>query len=431
MKRLLQLIVIMSFLSTSFIGSSYRVEKPSIMSYDGNTLFVGGSEPGNYTKIQDAIDDASDGDTVFVYDDSSPYYENIIIDKTINLIGENKDATIIDGGGATVVWILANNVSISRFTIQTGQYGIRLISSGTLIFENTIIYNGLDGIYMTNSSYNTISNNIIQYNHYGIYLHRSQLQRGSCLYNNITNNTISNNNYQGIQLSLYQKYNSVIGNTIVNNKGYGIKICCASYSNIVYHNTFKDNGYNAYDQNSNTWDNGYPSGGNYWDDYNGTDEDEDGIGDIPYSISGGNNIDQYPLIAPCGNRPPNAPKINGPTKGKEGIEYKFKFVTNDLELDNVAYFVEWGDGNNSGWVGPYNSGEEIVISHAWMEKGEYLIRAKAKDIFNAESNWTIYDVFNVPKSKQIHFIFVNYWLNRLLLLQKAIDIFVSKILLHL
>ena len=62
---------------------------------------MGGSGPNNYTKIQDAIDNASDGDTVFVYDGT--YYENIIINKSINLTGENKDTTIIDGNGMNML----------------------------------------------------------------------------------------------------------------------------------------------------------------------------------------------------------------------------------------------------------------------------------------------------------------------------------------
>ncbi|EMR74892.1 parallel beta-helix repeat (two copies) [Thermoplasmatales archaeon SCGC AB-540-F20] len=68
----------------------------------GTTLYVGGTGPNNYTKIQDAINDASDGYTVFVYNDSSPYYESIIIDKSINLVGEDRDSTHIAGGGGNV-----------------------------------------------------------------------------------------------------------------------------------------------------------------------------------------------------------------------------------------------------------------------------------------------------------------------------------------
>ena len=68
--------------------------KTSIKQNNGTTLFVGGSGPGNYTNIQDAIDDASDGDTIFVY--SGVYPADIIIDKSISLIGENQDNTIIE-----------------------------------------------------------------------------------------------------------------------------------------------------------------------------------------------------------------------------------------------------------------------------------------------------------------------------------------------
>lgn len=62
---------------------------------NGNILYVGGSGANNYTSIQDAIDDAENGDIVFVYDDSSPYYECIIINKSIELKGENKYTTVI------------------------------------------------------------------------------------------------------------------------------------------------------------------------------------------------------------------------------------------------------------------------------------------------------------------------------------------------
>ena len=63
----------------------------------GNTLYVGGTGEGNYTSIQEAINYSFEVDTVYVYDDSSPYFENIIINKSIHLIGENKDTTVIDG----------------------------------------------------------------------------------------------------------------------------------------------------------------------------------------------------------------------------------------------------------------------------------------------------------------------------------------------
>lgn len=83
-----------------------------IIGFNGNILYVGGSGPGNYTKIQDAINNSSNGDTVFVYDESSPYYENIVINKSMKLEGENKETTVIDGKYIdNVIRITRNNTS--------------------------------------------------------------------------------------------------------------------------------------------------------------------------------------------------------------------------------------------------------------------------------------------------------------------------------
>ena len=86
----------------------------------GSTLYVGGIGAGNYTSIQQAIDNASTDDTIFVYDDSSPYYENILINKTLSLIGENHLTTIIDGNESNghLICITAESVMLTGFTLQ-------------------------------------------------------------------------------------------------------------------------------------------------------------------------------------------------------------------------------------------------------------------------------------------------------------------------
>ena len=280
-----------------------------------NILYVGGSGSNNYTSIKNAIYNATEGDTVFVFDDSSPYYENFSINKSIILIGEDKNTTIIDGEGDDIVLISANNVILSGFTIQNGRFAVRLISSSdSLISENIIKNNGLEGIYLANSSYNTISKNIVKNNYYGIGLHWTVSGPGPCKFNNIINNRILNNNQRGIHMSLYHEQNKIIGNTIAYNQKYGIKVCCRCNNNIIYHNNFQANVQNAKDEYTNVWDNNYPSGGNYWSDYNGTDANGDGIGDTPYNIPGGENKDNFPLIQPFGENEPPVVEIINPKK---------------------------------------------------------------------------------------------------------------------
>jgi len=266
-----------------------KENKTSLMGFNphGTTWYVGGSGPNNYSTIQEGINAASDGDTVFVYDDSSPYYENIEVYKSINLIGENRDTTIIDGGGSgDVVNITVDLVYISGFTIQnsgnggypyyyagidirsisntiTGNtiisnngYGIRLYySNGNTITGNTIISNNDDGIILKGSKNNNITGNtIISDNVCGISLYYSS--SNTIIGNNITNNAfgmllwgrsntvtgnnISSNDFGGIWL-LYASSNTVKENTITSNNRYGIYLSSESSRNIINGNTISNN----------------------------------------------------------------------------------------------------------------------------------------------------------------------------------------------
>jgi hypothetical protein len=87
------------------------------------------------------------------------------------------------------------------------------------------------------------------------------------------------------------------------------------------------------------------------------------------------------------NNPPNVPNLSGPLSGKSGNLYNYSISTTDRDDDDVFYFIDWGDGTNSGWIGAYKSGEEIKAQHIWNEKGTYSIKVKAKDVFNAQSYW--------------------------------------------
>jgi parallel beta-helix repeat protein len=208
----------------------------------------------NYTTIQGAIDanETLDGQTIFV--DSGTYYERMTVRKSISLVGENSRTTIIDGnmsGDIIVVW--ADFVTIRGFTIQ---------NSGS--------FSGLPSGIQVETWNCTIIDNIIVSNKGGI----SLLFAGN---HTVENNTISSN-------------------------FYGMNIVY-SQDNTIFHNDFVNNSQQVFITGEiNSWDNGFPAGGNYWSDYkqrhpNAKEVDNSGIWDTPYGIDGF-NVDNYPLMAP-------------------------------------------------------------------------------------------------------------------------------------
>jgi hypothetical protein len=93
------------------------------------------------------------------------------------------------------------------------------------------------------------------------------------------------------------------------------------------------------------------------------------------------------------SNPPYPPSINGPTDGRSWEEYEFTFTTTDPDNDDVYYYVDWGDDTNSGWMGPYQSGEEATIKNKWTSAGQYGIKARARDTNYVASDWS--DPFSV------------------------------------
>ncbi|MFA5101742.1 MAG: PQQ-binding-like beta-propeller repeat protein [Candidatus Thermoplasmatota archaeon] len=105
--------------------------------------------------------------------------------------------------------------------------------------------------------------------------------------------------------------------------------------------------------------------------------------------------------------PPNTPSIEGSEAGKAGTLYPYTFVANDPEEDSVFYYIDWGDGTNTGWIGPYLSGEEITREHSWSEKGTFSITCKAKDVIYSESDWGTLTV-TMPHSYDVPFM--QFWM---------------------
>ena len=107
-----------------------------------------------------------------------------------------------------------------------------------------------------------------------------------------------------------------------------------------------------------------------------------------------------PLTITVTNTNPEAPTITGPDSGRIGKSYEYSFSTIDPDNHTVSYLVDWGDGKNTSWLGPYPSGKPISVEHTWVEKGSYSIRVKAKDKYEAESPWNTLEI-QMPKQKTL------------------------------
>jgi parallel beta-helix repeat protein len=187
-----------------------------------------GSEAHPYKTIAEAIDKAYEGWTVFVK--NGTYYENLVINKTINLDGENPQTTIIDGqNNGLVVYVQKPDVRISGFTIQNSgskrlDSGIRTLSlNSNLLVKNCIIKDCDVGIYLNCADFetypenkNSIINNTIKDNNVGIFT--TWVQK-----NIIEENKIYNNNLHGIEMEA-SKYSIIQNNKIYNNGEVGVYI---------------------------------------------------------------------------------------------------------------------------------------------------------------------------------------------------------------
>ena len=250
--------------------SSNNLMKNDLPCSNGDTLYVGGDGPGNYSCIQDAIDNASIWDTIFVFSLSSPYFENLIIEKGgINLIGEDKKTTIIDGNSnGDVIYVYTEKVTIKGFTIQNSGLNkdrgifIDYYGSNTDInITDNIIKNNSVGIRIFGAKNNIILKNQIINNIYGIIL------AGESSHSTVSGNKIENNSY-ALEAWLSNDH-TIVSNSIAYNSQIGIGLY-GSDLNTIQNNNFIDNVDDAYfyfrlknDEKPARWIN------NYWDTWNG------------------------------------------------------------------------------------------------------------------------------------------------------------------
>jgi len=401
------------------------------------TWIVDDDGPADFHTIQEAINAASDNDTIFVK--SGKYYENLVINKKVALFGESKDTTEIEGVVLSPVWesvisIRVDDVEMANFTVTNGGHGIYLGAKRSIVTD-CVVYENHFGLTISSSSQNLLRRNQLFNNSYNLLvlggwsindfmqdIDTSNFVNGKPVYYlvnednlsinpttfpnigylgviNSTNVQIANlslsrngdglliafspdtlvenveaiHNYHGISLMcsprttvkccnfsyndlgifLYYSDDVNIKENNISHNDEGIFLMCSNYD-VIYHNNFVEN-YRYYqarvDQSYNCdWNDGYPSGGNYWSDYVGVDvksgpnqdlSGSDSIGDTPYVIDE-HNTDYYPLMNPwsavAGNlqilKPTNESVIMGP-------------VNITFTIENRGCDVEFARGDSS------------------------------------------------------------------------------------
>jgi len=376
------LIAILLVLVLVLAAGSGRVE--------GKTITVDDDGGADYEKIQDAIDAAEEGDTIRVYEGT--YYENVLMDKTLSLIGDGSANTIINGSeSGDVVWITVDWCNVSGFAVQNGgdghsDAGIKIESNHNRIFENNCSGNN-DGISLENSNFNTINNNTCENNDdngINTWLSDSNtFENNTCERNfcdiyllrsdfNIVANNVCKNSRYGIDLG--HSWSCTVSNNTCQGHYYGIKIDDSCYSNILYNTCFSNSltGITLGDSHNNTIENNTVK-----ENYHAITLRSSNHNEINNNICVNNILSNINLWGACNNTITN----NTCEESNDGIEFynsSYNIILNNIISKNeIGIYMRNGSKNNTAHYNNIHSNTDYGINAT--NNGNHII--------NATYNW--------------------------------------------
>jgi len=272
---------------------------------------------------------------------------------------------------------------------------VGIVNSTNITVKDLRLTNNGQGVLFAYTSNSKIENVTASENYYGIYVEGSSS-------NTLSKNSANNNWIFGILLQ-YSSDNVIVNNCVSNNRESGIHLSNSNY-NLIYHNNLIDNGNQAYDNTgTNLWNNNYPTGGNYWSDYTGSDSycgpdqnvlGSDGICDSPYDISGDADAqDRYPFMNRYGwLKNLTAISVSPSTKTLYvGETHQFMATAKDQNGDPMAgIIINWTSSNTAvGTVSPAfattDSDGKATTSFTASTAGTTTIKAKSGNISGTAS----------------------------------------------